>query len=123
MLHRLADWYGQLEPLARGEPALVAEPGDRNSLDQLHHEVGTASVRGAGIEDLGDVGMIHQGQRLALSSEAGEDLAAVHARLDELQRDRPPYRMGLLGHVDRAHAAFADRLQELVGADDRAEAL
>ena len=27
---------------------------------------------------------------------------------------------GLLGHVDRAHAPFADRLQQLVGADDRA---
>ena len=30
---------------------------------------------------------------------------------------------GLLGHVDDAHAAFADLLQQLVGADDRAGAL
>ena len=62
--------------------------------------------------------MVHQGQGLALGLEAGEDLAAVHAGLDELQRDRAPDRLGLLGHVDRAHAAFADRLQQLVGADD-----
>ncbi len=30
---------------------------------------------------------------------------------------------GLLGHVDDAHAALADLLQQLVGADDRARAL
>ena len=66
------------------------------------------------------VGVVHQGQRLAFGPEAGEDLAAVHAGLDELQRDCPPHRLGLLGHVDRAHAPFADRLQQLVRADDRA---
>ena len=32
-------------------------------------------------------------------------------------------RLGLLGHPDRAHAAFADLLQQLVGADLRAGAL
>ena len=35
------------------------------------------------------------------------------------ERDGPPHRLGLLGHVDRAHAPLADRLQELVRADDR----
>ena len=64
--------------------------------------------------------MVHQGQGLAFGPEAGQDLPAVHAGLDELERDRPPHRLGLLGHVDRAHAPLADRLQELVRADDRA---
>ncbi len=32
-------------------------------------------------------------------------------------------RLGLLGHPDRAHAAFADLLEELVRADHRAGAL
>ena len=41
----------------------------------------------------------------------------VHARLDDLQGDRALDRLGLLGHVDDAHAAFADLLQQLVGAD------
>ena len=40
--------------------------------------------------------------------------------LDDLERDRPLDRLGLLGHEDDAHAAFADLLQQLVGADDRA---
>ena len=102
------------------QPAFVAEPGDRDALDQLHHEVGAAGVGGAGVEDLGDVGVVHQGQGLAFGPEPGEHLAAVHAGLDELERDRPPHRLGLLGHVDRAHAPLADRLEELVRADDRA---
>ena len=102
------------------QPALVAEPGDRDALDQLHHEVGSAVIGGAGVEDLGDVGVVHQGQGLALGPEPGEHLAAVHAGLDELERDRPPHRLGLLGHVDRAHAPLADRLEQLVRADDRA---
>ena len=42
--------------------------------------------------------------------------------LDELQRDLAAHRLGLLGHVDRAHAPFADRLEQLVRADHRARA-
>ena len=65
-------------------------------------------------------GMVHQRQRLSLGLEAGDDLARVHAQLDDLERDQPPDRLGLLGHVDRSHAAFADLLDQLVRADDRA---
>ena len=43
----------------------------------------------------------------------------VHARLDDLQRHLAADGLDLLGHVDDAHAAFADLLQQLVGADDR----
>ena len=123
VLHGLADRDGQLEPLAKRQPALVAELGDRDALDQLHHEVGASLLGGAGVEHLGDVGVVHQGQRLAFRTEAGQDLAAVHAGLDELQRHRAPHRLGLLGHVDRAHPTLADRLEELVGADHRAGVL
>ena len=48
--------------------------------------------------------------------------AAVHARLDDLERDLALHGLGLLGHVDDAHAALADLLQELVWANDRARA-
>ena len=64
--------------------------------------------------------MVHHRQRLPLGLEAGDHLPRVHARLDDLQRHRPLDRLGLLGHEDHAHAAFADLLQQLVGADDRA---
>src|SRR5262249_41649989 len=40
--------------------------------------------------------------------------------LDHLDRHPALDGFGLLGHPDRAHAAFADLLEELVGADDGA---
>ena len=66
--------------------------------------------------------MVHQRQGLPLGLEAGDDLARVHARLDDLQRDLAADRLLLLGHEDHAEAAFADLLQQLVRADDRAGA-
>ena len=84
---------------------------------------GRPAVGRAGVEHFGDVRMVHHRQRLPLGLEAGDHLPRVHARLDDLQRDRPLDRLGLLGHEDDAHAAFADLLQQLVRADDRAGAL
>ena len=39
----------------------------------------------------------------------------VHAQLDDLERDATADRLFLFGHVNRAAAAFADFLQQLVG--------
>ena len=58
--------------------------------------------------------MVHHRQRLALGLEAGDDLLGVHAQLDDLQRHAAPHRLGLLGDIDHAAAAFADSLQQLV---------
>ena len=76
----------------------------------------------AAVEDFGDVGVIHEGQGLAFGFEAGDDLAGVHAGLDELEGDFAADGLVLLGDVDEAHAAFADLFHELVGADDGARA-
>jgi hypothetical protein len=43
----------------------------------------SASLGRAGVEDFGDVGMIHQGQGLTLGFEAGDDRFSVHAQLDQ----------------------------------------
>ena len=75
-----------------------------------------------GVEHAGDVGVVHHRQGLPLGLEAGDHLPGVHARLDDLERDPALDRLGLLGHEDDAHAPFADLLQQLVGADDRAGA-
>ena len=91
-----------------------------NALDQLHHEVGPAAVGRAGVEHPGDVGVVHQGQGLPLGLEAGDDVARVHARLDDLEGHLAANGVLLLGDEDQAHPALADLLHELVGADDRA---
>src|SRR5207249_6688972 len=54
---------------------------------------------------------------------SGDDLAAVHARLDDLEGDLALHGLGLLGHEDGAHAALADLLEQLVRPDHRAGAL
>ena len=57
------------------------------------------------------------------STEAREDLLGIHSFLYDFDGHAPLNRFGLLGHPQRAHAAFADVLQELVVPDDRAGAL
>jgi hypothetical protein len=62
---------------------------------------------GPGFQHPGDVGVVHQGQGLPLSLESRQHLLAIHAGLEELDGHRPPNRLGLLGHPDRAHVALA----------------
>ena len=118
---RLADRHEQLRWAWR-QVVVVAVLGDRHAVDELHDEKGSAVLCGAAIENTGDVDVVHHGQRLPLRLEAGDDLPAVHARLDDLEGDLALHRLRLLGHPDYAHAAFANLLQELVRADDRAGA-
>ena len=80
VLDRLADGDEQLQPLPGREVVLVAVPGDRHPLDQVHDEVRPAGAGRAGVEHAGDVGVVHQGQGLPLGLEAGDDLPGVHAR-------------------------------------------
>jgi hypothetical protein len=67
-------------------------------------------------------GWSNQCQRLPLGLEAGDDLPGVHAGLDQLDGDQALHRLGLLCLPDAAHAALADRLDELLRADHRAGA-
>ena len=55
----------------------------------LEDEVRPAGVGHPGVEHLGDVGMVHHGQGLFFGLEPGDDLPAVHARLDDFQGHAP----------------------------------
>ena len=118
VLDRLADGHEQLQPGPHREPLLVAELGDRNALDQLHHKEGLAGRGGAAVVNAGDVGVIHQGQRLAFGVEAGQHRSRIHADLDQFQGHPPLDRLGLLGPVDRAHAPFSEDFEQRVSAGD-----
>ena len=107
----------QFEPFVGRQPVAVTVVGDRNPFDQFHDEVGTARFGGATVEDPSNVGVVHHRQGLPLGLEAADHLLGVHARLDDLQGHLAANRLLLDGHEDRAHAAFADLLDQLVGAD------
>ena len=103
--------------------AVVAIPRDRQSLHELHDEVGSTAVGRPGVENLGNIGVVHHRQGLSLRFEPGDDLAAVQPRLDDLQCDRAAHGVRLFGQPHRAHAALANLLHQLIRADDRARTL
>ena len=105
-------------PLAHGELVLVAVGSDGDAGDVLHGEVGTAFGRRPGVEDLGDGRVVHQRQGLALGFEARDNLARVHAGLDELDSDAAAHRLLLLRQPDLTHSALTDQFEQLVGPDD-----
>ena len=99
----------------------VAVGGDGPTLDEFHDEIRAAAVVHSGVKDPRDVGMIHQGQGMPLSLEAGQDLPRIHARLKDLQRHLAADGLFLLGQVDNAESALPQDAEQLVGADPRAE--
>ena len=115
--HAPDQWPAFLDRACAGRPELRSRV---EALLEAHREVGTAHRQElpegadpgpvATVEDPGDVDMVHHRQGLPLGLEAGDHLAAVHARLDDLERGLALHGLGLLGHEDRAHAALADLL-------------
>src|SRR5262245_39856365 len=87
---------------------------DWYSMDQLHDEVRPAGRRGPGVENSGDVDMIHHCQGLPLGLEAGDYLARVHAWLNDLEGHAALDRLQLLGHINHSHPSFTNLLEELV---------
>src|SRR5262249_1806918 len=102
------------------EVVLVAILRDRDPVNEIHDEVGPSGARRTGIEYAGDVFVVHESQRLALSLETRGDLPGVHPGLDQLERNNSLDRLLLPRHPDRVHAALADFLQERIGSDDGA---
>ncbi len=123
VLNSLADLNEQVQAFADGQLVLVAIVGDRDAANQLHHEIGTPRSGGAGVEDTGNMRMVHEGQGLALGLEAGNHLFAIHAGLDDLQRQPPADGLSLLGQEHQPHAALADLLEQLIGTNLRARPL
>jgi hypothetical protein len=112
-----ADFDEQVEPLSGGEIFLVAVFSDGDAPDEFHHEVGMTGLGGAGVEDFGDIGVVHQGQCLALGLKAGDDLFSVHPGLDDLQRDLTLHWFCLFRNINNSHSSFADLFHQLVGSN------
>jgi len=117
VLHRVADLHEEPEAFDCAQALAVAVLGDGHAGDVLHDEERAPFGRGAGVEDAGHAGVVHHGEGLAFGLEAGDDLLRVHAQLDDLERHAPTHRLGLLGEVDDAEAALAQRVEDAVAPD------
>ena len=107
----------------------VAELVDRQAVDVLHDEVGDALVRGAAIEQAGDVPVVQAREDLALGPQAVVIGPGDQVRSHQLHRDLVLVLPDALGEVHLAHAAAADPApqlplaEHLPGAVDRPEGL
>src|SRR5205807_9191877 len=62
MLERPTDLDKKPKPFGGSEMVLVTVIGDFQAAYQFHNEIGPATIGGAGVEDPGDIRMIHQSQ-------------------------------------------------------------
>src|SRR5687768_2305772 len=97
----------------------VAVFRDRYATHQLHDEVRSPGAPACGsgrarVKHLGDVRMVHHRQGLPLSLEAGDDLASVHTRLDNLDGHLAAHGVMLLSDKNETKAPFTDLLHQLV---------
>ena len=97
---------------------LVAVIRDLDPAHQFHDEVGPSGGGRARVQDPGDVGMVHHGQRLAFGLESRNHRARVHSQFDDFQRHPPPHGFGLFGHIHHSAAAFAQFLANFIAPDD-----
>ena len=117
VLDAAADLPKEADAVLEGQLVGCAIVGDGRAAQQLHDEEGPTVWGHAGIEHGGDAGMLHGGEHAALLLEAGEDLAGVHAALEELEGDFALDGVRLLGTPDEAEAAFAELFYEAIGTE------
>ncbi len=97
MLHRVARQFEDAQPVRDAETSMIAETGDALAVDPLHHEKGATPGCSSSVIHRSDARVRQPGQDLALSVEARQDFASVHAELDDLQGDSALKRLALFG--------------------------
>ena len=112
-----ADREEQGEPFLGGHPLAVAILGDGAPSMYSMTKYGRPFAVAPASRMWAMFGMVHHRQRLALVVEAGEHLAGVHPELHDLEGDAPANGFTLLGEVHGAHAAFAERADDLIAAE------
>ena len=71
VLHRMTHVREQAEPFFQWQAGAVAVFRERDAFDVFHHEVGTALIGHAAVENLRNVRMIHHGQGLPFDFASG----------------------------------------------------
>ena len=114
VLDRRANLTEQGQPGGQVEAVPVAVLRDRDPLDQLHHKERPAALGCAGVEDAGDVGMVHHGQRLRSDSNRARTFRESIPGLISFRATMRRIGRSLLGQVNGAHPPLANLLAELV---------
>ena len=92
---------------------------DGLTVDVLHHQIRPPVFAGAGVEEAGDGGVIEAFEDLALAFEAAQQDLRVEAAPQDLDRHPSAVRVvAVRRQVDLAHAALAEIVEDLVGADE-----
>ena len=119
VLNRRADELEQVEAVADAEPVRVAVFGERHAFDQFHDEKRRSRFRRARVQQLGDVRMIHERNRLPFRLESRQDQPRrSQLAVDQLDRDPALHGLALVGHPHAAHAPATDLLEQLVATGD-----
>ena len=119
MLHGIADFRDQLQPLAWIELVGLAIGEQSLAMDQFHGEVGLVTegrFRGAGVVDLRDPRVLQSAKGLRFVLKSTQHLSSGVAGADDLERDSALW-MLLLGLVDGSHAALAKQAKDPVAAN------
>ena len=117
----VADADEKLKPLAHGEFLRIAKLGELGSAHQFHDEIRPSRGRHPGVENAGNVRVVHHRERLSLLIKAGDHFLGIHSQFDDFERDTSPDRLVLLDHPDGAETAVPYFLKEFVLPDEVAD--
>nr|WP_326538432.1 hypothetical protein [Pseudorhodoferax sp.] len=118
VLHGLQHLRKQLDARAQAQAVAVAPVVDALAVHMLQHQVGLAVVRQPGIDQPCDVRMRQPRQDGALAPKARRQRLPHDARVQQLDgRAALKVAVAALGQPHRAHAAFAQRFNQCVGAN------
>ena len=113
VLHGLAHRAKQTKTSFKRQTLGGAPFRDRNSVHELHDEVGCAVGRESAVDETGDAGMDQARQHLSLSAKALDGVRVARARTHKLDRHLLAIlTIGSLGPVHRAHAAVSEGAQQ-----------
>src|SRR6266481_7141876 len=96
---------------------LVAVFRDLDPANEFHDEVWATGFGRPRIENLCDVGVVHQRQCLPLGFKPGDHALGVHSRLDNFQGDPPADRRLLFSHVNYSVSTLTYLLEQLAVAN------
>jgi hypothetical protein len=109
---RLADALEGAQAFGQGDGAgVLVQP---QAPDALHGVKGAAVGEQAGVVDGDDAGVLQAGEHTGLAQQAVDVLRGAAGQLDHLEGDLA-VEPAVEGEINGAHAAAADRLQDLVG--------